>query len=319
MQTYTSGNVAFNDGDWLQWSGLSLALSPNTTYAWSFGKASATSGWEALAVASGNPYSGGQIGLIPTTGGAITFGGSHGFDAVFDVGLSLANVPSVNQLTLAPTNTVFAGTTVTFAASVTGAQPLYFQWQFSNGGGYSSIPGANTNTLSFNAAVTNSGSYELVLTNSYGAVTSAPVALSVTLDTNPPVILSGYSIGTTTVELDFSKTVETASAVNLANYAFTDGLAITAASLTSNSLSVLLTTAPLVYGSNYTLVVNGVRDQAIPPNTIPANTQVSIAASPRNRILLDSGWRFPIGRSGGCDHQCHLLSRNPRSGEAGSQ
>ena len=208
LQTYTSGNVAFNDGDWLQWSGLSLALAANTTYAWSFGKASSTSGWEALAVASGNPYAGGQIGLFPTAGGAITFGSSHGFDAVFDVGLSPANVPSINQFTVSPTNKVFAGTPVTFTASVTGAQPLYFQWQFSNGGGYTNIPGANTNTLAFNAAVTNTGSYELVLTNSYGAVTSAPVALSVTLDTNPPVVLSGFNIGTTNVEVDFSKTLE---------------------------------------------------------------------------------------------------------------
>ena len=42
---------------------------------------------EALAVASGNPYAGGEIGLVPPGGGAITFGNSHGYDAVFDVGL----------------------------------------------------------------------------------------------------------------------------------------------------------------------------------------------------------------------------------------
>ena len=39
LQTYTSANVTFNDGAWLQWSGLSVALAANSTYAWSFGRA----------------------------------------------------------------------------------------------------------------------------------------------------------------------------------------------------------------------------------------------------------------------------------------
>jgi beta-galactosidase len=384
LQTNTSGNVAFNDGDWLQWSGLSVALAANSTYAWSFGKASSTSGWEALAVDDNNPYAGGQIGLFFPYGGTITFGSSHYFDAVFDLGLTPAQLPGINQITLSPTNNVYAGTPVTFTASVTGAQPLHFQWRFSsgggytnisgattntlaltaaitntgsyelvltnsygavtsapvaltvtatiinpptvspgsnvfpgtpvtftasvsgapplhfqwlfnNGGGYANIPGANTNTLALTAAITNTGSYELVVTNSYGAVTSAPVALSVTLDTNPPVVLSGYNLGTTTVEVDFSKLLQAASATNLANYVFSDGLAITAASLAANGSSVLLTTAPLVYGSNYTIVINGILDLAIPPNTIAPNTLVSFTASPRQRILLDAGWRFELG------------------------
>ena len=448
-------------------------LAANTTYAWSFGKASSTSGWEALAVASGNPYAGGQIGLFPPAGGAITFGSSHDFDAVFDVGLVPAKVPSINQLTVSPTNNVFAGTVVTFTASVSGAQPLYFQWQFNNGGGYANIPGADTNTLALTAAITNTGSYQLVLTNSYGAVTSAPVtltvtaatinpisvsptnnvfggtvvtftasvsgasplhfqwqfssggryanisgantntlaltaaitntgsyelvvtnsygavtsapvaltvtattinqitvsptnnvfvgtvvtftasvsgtpplyfqwqcntssgytniprantntlaltaaipntgsyelvvtnsygavtsaptALLVTLDTNPPVVLRAFNLGPTNVEVDFSKLLQAASANTVVNYALTNGTAISGASLSANSTTIILTTAPLVYGSNYTLVINSLLDQAIPPNMIAANTRVSFTASPRNRLLLDAGWRFQLG------------------------
>jgi hypothetical protein len=122
---------------------------------------------------------------------------------------------TINQLTVSPANNVFVGTPVTFTASVSGAPPLHFQWQFNNGGGYTNIPGANTNTLALTAAITNTGSYELVVTNSYGAVTSAPVALSVTLDTNPPVVLRGFNIGTTNVEVDFSKVLEAASATRI--------------------------------------------------------------------------------------------------------
>jgi len=280
LTNYTSAPFAFSDGDWLQWNGLSLPLAGNTTYAFSFGKASqAVGGWEALAVANGNPYAGGEIGLFPPAGGAVTFGGSHGFDELFDVGLMPANVPSINQLAVSPTNNVFVGTPVTFTASVSGAPPLYLQWQFNNGGGYSNLAGANTNTLVFSAAITNTGSYELVLTNSLGAVTSAPVALSVTLDTNPPVVLRTVNIGTTNVELDFSKMLEAASTTSVANYVFSNGLTITGATLAAGSNTVILTTGPLVYGSNYTLIINGIRDQAVPPNTIAANTRASFMAS----------------------------------------
>jgi beta-galactosidase len=385
LQTYTSANFTFSDGDWLKWSSLSVAMAANSSYTWSFGKASSTTGWEPMAVATNNLYSGGEIGLVSTAGGTITFGSSHGFDAVFDAGLILATTPNISQLTVSPTNNVFAGTAVTFTASVSGASPLYFQWQFNNGGGYANLAGAstntlvlnialtnngsyqlvltnsygavtsapvvltvtpatisqltvtpannvfvgmpvtftasvsgaaplyfqwrfnngggfaniagapNTNTLALNAALTNTGSYLLVLTNSYGAVTSAPATLAVTLDTTPPTVLRAMNIGTTNVEVDFSKPLEVASAANVANYVFSNGPAITGASLAANGTSVILTTAPLVYGGNYTLVINGVRDQAIPPNTIAANTLASFTVSPRNRISLDAGWRFQLG------------------------
>jgi|GEM_PF-82582 beta-galactosidase len=295
LQTCTSASVTFNDGDWLRWTGLSLALSANATYAWSFGKASSTTGWEALAVASNRPYAGGQIGLFPTAGGAIIFGSSHEFDTVFDLGIVPASEPSINQFTVSPATNVFAGTAVTFTASVTGAQPLSFQWLFNNGAGYAPLPGAGTNTLALDAAVTNTGSYQLVLTNSYGAVTSAPITLTVTLDTNPPVVLGALSFGATNVELNFSKILQPATATNLANYTFSDGLAITAASLAGNGSSVVLTTAPLLYGSNYTLIINGILDQAVPPNPIASNTRVSFTASVRNCMSLDLGWRFELG------------------------
>ena len=370
LTNFTSANVTFSDGDWLQWSGLSMPLAANTTYAWSFGKASSTVGAEALGVASGNPYAGGEIGLFPPGGGAITFSSSHAYDAVFDVGLTVApsvdqlvvspanNVivgtlatftasvsgtpplhfqwqfdngggfadipgantnplalnaaltntgsyelvltnnygaatsapvtltvtpdttpPGINQLAVSPTNNVIVGTLVTFMASVSGAQPLSFQWQFNSGGGFADIPGANTNPLVLTAAVTNTGSYQLVLTNSYGAVTSAPVTLTIIPDTTPPTVLRVVSVGATNVEVDYSKLLEAASATNVANYVLTDGTAISGASLAANNTTVILTTAPLVYGSNYTLVINGVRDQAVPPNTIATNTLASFPAS----------------------------------------
>jgi hypothetical protein len=90
LATYYATNFVFSDGDWLQWSGLSLSLSTNAVYAYSFGKASnAVGGWDQLGNAGGNLYSGGQLGIFPVAGGTITFGSSHNFDGVFDVGLIL--------------------------------------------------------------------------------------------------------------------------------------------------------------------------------------------------------------------------------------
>ena len=83
-----------------------------------------------------------------------TYGGSGSFDAIFNVGLVPANLPSINQFTLSPTNNVFVGTLVPLAASVTVSQPIHFQWLFNNGGGFAALPGTGTNTLVLNAAVT---------------------------------------------------------------------------------------------------------------------------------------------------------------------
>ena len=112
LATYAANNFTFSDGDWLQWSGFSLSLSSNAVYAYSFGKAStAIAGWDAIGNASGNPYSGGQIGLMPVAGGTITFGSSHNYDGVFDIGLTSTGSPTVAVLT----NNPATGITVTSA------------------------------------------------------------------------------------------------------------------------------------------------------------------------------------------------------------
>lgn len=106
LATYSASNFTFNDGDWLQWSSLALTLSGNSVYAYSFGKiSSAVSGWDQLANAYGNPYGGGELGIFQVAGGTITFGHSHNYDGVFDVGLTslgppttatVSNIPATN-------------------------------------------------------------------------------------------------------------------------------------------------------------------------------------------------------------------------------
>ena len=95
LVTVSAPNPGFTDGDWLKWTGLNVTLATNKTYAFSFGIQPTGGGWAALAVAT-NAYAGGEIAIIPISGGTITTGSSHKFDAVFDLGLSAAatNIPA---------------------------------------------------------------------------------------------------------------------------------------------------------------------------------------------------------------------------------
>ncbi|MGD0262730.1 MAG: immunoglobulin domain-containing protein [Verrucomicrobiota bacterium] len=77
---------------------------------------------------------------------------------------------------------VFTGQTATFGVTAIGSLPLSYQWQkngvsLSDGG---SLSGAATSTLTVsNAAPANAGVYSVIVSNSYGPVTSAGAALAV--------------------------------------------------------------------------------------------------------------------------------------------
>jgi len=188
IETNTSASITFSDGDWLQWTGLSVPLAPHATYAWSFGKASTTSSYEALAVASGNMYTGGQIGLFYPGGGPVTYGSSGVFDAVFDVGLA-TNVNSLRAGTpvVTPAVTNYYGGPITLTAAAAGAPPLYFQWQMGGSSGVlTNLPNATNTSLTLAPPGTNTFRFDFVVTNTSGSVTSSVVAVT----TVPPVLVT---------------------------------------------------------------------------------------------------------------------------------
>jgi hypothetical protein len=84
-----------------------------------------------------------------------------------------------------PTNQVAAeGDTVSFDVAAQGTGPLTYQWYFDDA---SAIQGATGPTLVlFNVAPGQSGDYSVVVANSFGSVTSAPVSLVVG---GPPLIM----------------------------------------------------------------------------------------------------------------------------------
>lgn len=92
-----------------------------------------------------------------------------------------------NITTNPESQTVLVGEPVLFSVSATGEEPLSYQWQFND----EDIPGATTNTYFItNAALSNAGSYTVIITNIAGAATSSPAFLTVNLPPDPPTLSS---------------------------------------------------------------------------------------------------------------------------------
>lgn len=188
---YTCPTNTFLATDWIRWSGFAVPLAPNMTYAYSLARQSTGSGWDNLANVTGNPYSGGEVCLIPTGGGSVSFGSSHSYDATFNVGLALAGYPAVAPAAFSPGNSVFAGTPVTASALVTGTGTLTYQWQTDggSGGALTNIPGANSPTLAINTTGMDglNVAYDLVVANGAGATTNEVSILAVMPGSGPVI------------------------------------------------------------------------------------------------------------------------------------
>ena len=108
---------------------------------------------------------------------------SNIYGQVTSVGASLQVNQSAPQLVAQPqSQTVLAGTTVTFPVQANGDGSLSYQWQ-ENGtnlvdGG--NLSGSATPTLTLDSVVaTNAGTYAVVISNRVGSVTSSPAVLTV--------------------------------------------------------------------------------------------------------------------------------------------
>jgi len=99
---------------------------------------------------------------------------SVGAVATRDLQLVYLGPPSI---VASPQNqTVYAGAAVEFSVTASGPPPLAYQWR-QNG---TNVNGQTSPVITFNPAMpTNAGSYTVVITNVFGAVTSQPAVLTV--------------------------------------------------------------------------------------------------------------------------------------------
>ena len=201
VSSNTATSALTTEGDWIQWSGLALSLTPNTTYAYGFGiTPGVTENWEELDTATGWPYTGGQVCEIIDAGGKVTYSSStNTYDATFDLGLVLPAAPIANAPVESPSYAylgVLAGTSVTLTADAVGSTPIAYQWLTDGGSGgvITNIPGATGTNLAVNTTGWANGSYqyEYIATNSFGSSTSAVAIvkissqLMVDIGTNAP-------------------------------------------------------------------------------------------------------------------------------------
>ena len=108
---------------------------------------------------------------------------SNGSGSVTSAPAAILTVLSVPVITTQPASqTTMAGSPVTFNVAALGTPPLGYQWQATNSsaGGFTNIAGATASGLTLTGVTTNFAlAYQVIVTNSYGSVTSAVAALTV--------------------------------------------------------------------------------------------------------------------------------------------
>jgi hypothetical protein len=91
--------------------------------------------------------------------------------------IAQANLPSVPTVLMPPqTQTVEAGDTVYLTVNATGYPPPVYQWYLN---GINLLSCTSSDLVLTNMLFSQTGTYTVVVTNMYGAVTSAPVVLNV--------------------------------------------------------------------------------------------------------------------------------------------
>jgi alpha-tubulin suppressor-like RCC1 family protein len=193
----------------------------------------------------------------PDQAGGYAVSVSNDFGAVTS-SVATLTVSSPLRFTLQPTNqTVTVNSNLSFTAVAGGVRPISYQWQKDgqNLTDDAHLTGANAGTLNITGAQTNdSGTYCLVVTNTYGSVTSAPAVLSVVV---LPAILNPPASQTVLTGTNAVLSV-LASGSQLSYHWFFNGAALTDSTHLSGSGSpnLAISNVVLADAGNYTVTVS---------------------------------------------------------------
>ncbi len=184
---------------------------------------------------------------------------TNNWGAVTD-SIDLTILSFMPEITIPPTNqTVGEGDTVVFPITATGTLPLHYQWQF-NGTDIaekSPFSGTKTNTLVLlNAQTTNAGTYSIIVTNAFGAVTDS---VTLTVLTFPPEITNAPpQFQTNGLKTTFALTVGVSGSPLLVYQWQHAGTNLTSKSknyLGVNTSSLIITNAQTNQSGNYIVIV----------------------------------------------------------------
>jgi hypothetical protein len=226
---------------------------PSPAYQWKFnGSNIAQATFASYTVSNAQLASQGNYSVLVTNAG----GSTTSSNAVLTV-----NAPPA--ITLQPVNrTVNQGNTTFLTVGVSGSPTLYYQWMF----GGSNVSGATSNPYQIHdAQPSQAGGYFVVVTNSYGAVTSAVATVTVI---SPPAITSQPQSQNVGVGSNATFTV-TATGGNLSYQWLFNVAAIGGAS----SSAYTLTNAQSSNAGNYSVFVTNTLGTVMSSNAVLAVTQ----------------------------------------------
>jgi len=188
--------------------------------------------------------------------------------------------------------TIIENQTATFAVVATG-QTQYDYQRLYNG---SALAGQTNAVLTFPALWNAGGSYSVVVSNQFSALTSAPPAvLTVLPDTTPPQLTGLRALAGTLNEivLTFNTPVDPVTAASLTTYSIptagSTGLVIYGAALSTNGLQVTLSTSPQTHGQANQITITNLKDRSHVPNTLTVTAQFVSTISYRDEVLATPG------------------------------
>lgn len=271
-------------------SGTSITLSalatgyPSINYQWLF---------------NDSPVAGATSSTYTISNVSSTTTGSYSVIATNSLGSITSSVASITviasqapKITTQPSSQyVNSGSSVTLAVTASGTPPLIYQWYKDS----SAITGANTSIYTItSAAITDSGSYNVIISNSLGSITSNAVTLNTTSITAPPLITTQPAPQATYIGSSATLTAAITSTGNTTYQWYDNGIAI----LGANSPSYTVSSAKSTDTGIYTLVATNAAGSvtsssaAIAVTTAPSNTPTSklvnvscLQQLPQNGIL----------------------------------
>lgn len=221
--------------------------------------------------------------LKTTDAGTYTVEATNAVGSVTSKAVTLTVLTKPEITSQATPVTIFEGQDATFTVGVRGAPTMVYQWKkdgvaLTDGVG---ISGATTPSLTLSVAeLSANGNYTLVITNSYGTVTSTPVVLSV-VQAIPPSITSQPASQTVFEGADAQFAVVTAGAPPFTYQWMKDGVALVDDGRISGATTASLTigAARLTDAGDYTVSVVNFANRGNP--LLSAVATLGVDASPK--------------------------------------